>query len=292
MFYHTTLDWRWQSNTCGRKKFGEYLDYLHASVEILCKHYGPIGGLWFDGNWSRTDVDWKEDRLYALIRKHQPRAIIINNTGLRQRGQLGHPEIDSVTYERGLPGPIDREGMTKYVAAEMCHTMNQHWGAAANDFNYIGPAEIIRDLCACRKVGANFLLNVGLAGNGVIAECEAGTLKRVGQWVAKYAELIYDGKPVDCRCSNDDFLLRIEDRYYFFVHELKGKGDVNVRLGKGGEEPRKIEGFDRPVRAICWLDNNEALRFVQDCQRRSLAVECTGYPYGSDLVVRVAQIEV
>jgi len=78
-FYHTTLDWYQDSF---ENSFDEYLDYLNKSVEILCRHYGKIGGLWFDGNWSKADADWKEDELYATIRKYQPEAIIINNTGL------------------------------------------------------------------------------------------------------------------------------------------------------------------------------------------------------------------
>ena len=29
-------------------------------MEILCKNYGRIDGLWFDGNWSKPEADWKE----------------------------------------------------------------------------------------------------------------------------------------------------------------------------------------------------------------------------------------
>lgn len=53
-FYHTTLDWyKEEFNT----DFDAYLEYLKDSVEILCKNYGKIGGLWFDGNWSKKTVD-------------------------------------------------------------------------------------------------------------------------------------------------------------------------------------------------------------------------------------------
>ncbi|MBO7150677.1 MAG: alpha-L-fucosidase, partial [Clostridia bacterium] len=54
--YHTTLDWY---DSRFKDDFPAYLAYLNASVELLCKNYGPIGGFWFDGNWSRKDVDWK-----------------------------------------------------------------------------------------------------------------------------------------------------------------------------------------------------------------------------------------
>ena len=129
--YHTTLDWYQESFA---NDFDAYLDYLHASVEVLCRNYGELGGLWFDGNWSKPDADWKEDRLYGLIRKYQPEAMIIDNTGLQHRGKVGHPEIDSTTYEQGRPEPVDRRGMPKHVAAEMCQTMNMHWGIGAKDF--------------------------------------------------------------------------------------------------------------------------------------------------------------
>ena len=162
-FYHTTLDWhRPEFND----DFDSYLEYLRKSVEILCKNYGKIGGLWFDGNWSKPDADWKESELYGTIRKYQPEAMIINNTGLNQRGQVGHPEIDSVTFERGKPSPMNREGMSKYLAAEMCETVNDFWAVGKNDLNYKSPKELIERLCDCRKVGANCLLNIGPEAQG------------------------------------------------------------------------------------------------------------------------------
>ena len=77
-FYHTTLDWMEEDF---EKDFDRYLEYLRQSVEILCTEYGEIGGFWFDGNWSRPDADWKLDELYGMIRRLQPNALIINNTG-------------------------------------------------------------------------------------------------------------------------------------------------------------------------------------------------------------------
>ena len=44
-----------------------YLDYLNKSVEILCTNYGPLGRLWFDGNWSKKDADWQEKRLQRFL---------------------------------------------------------------------------------------------------------------------------------------------------------------------------------------------------------------------------------
>ncbi|MBQ7770426.1 MAG: alpha-L-fucosidase, partial [Clostridia bacterium] len=87
-FYHTLLDW-WQKDY--NNDFPKYIDYLIKSVEILCTNYGKIGGLWFDGFWDKPNADWQFDRLYATIRKHQPGAMIINNTGLSALGKVSHP---------------------------------------------------------------------------------------------------------------------------------------------------------------------------------------------------------
>lgn len=82
-FYYATYEW-WHKDF--QNDFESYLEYIRKNVELLCTQYGKIGGLWFDGNWIRKGADWKEDALYATIRKHQPEAMIVNNTGLGAQG--------------------------------------------------------------------------------------------------------------------------------------------------------------------------------------------------------------
>ena len=183
-FYHTTLDWHWHGKKTpqlDRAEFDEYLDYLYRSVEILCTNYGKIGGLWFDGNWSRPDSDWKEDRLYKMIHRLQPDAMVINNTGLVALGKTGHEEIDSVTFENNPSRPVCREGMKKYVAAEVCKTMNSHWGRSLRDFNYLSPKQLIEWICQSRGTGANLLLNVGASAQGGVPAYEKAVLELTGR---------------------------------------------------------------------------------------------------------------
>jgi alpha-L-fucosidase len=290
-FYHTTLDWRFDSWHCSDEEFAAYLEYLHASVEVLCKHYGEIGGLWFDGNWSRRDADWREDRLYGIIRKHQPKAMIINNTGLGARGVLGHPEIDSTTFEQGLPAAPNREGWPKYVAGEMCQTMSAYWGIGFDDFSYMSPREVIENLCACRKVGANYLLNVGPTATGAIPAYEAATLRRVGEWIAQNAVPIYDGKPVAIGCQGRDFVLEADGAWYYFAHGLARGGSAHVVSSDGGAGPRAMTGVKTQIQSAQWLDSGEELAFVQDTDSGIAALNCTVYPYGTNRVVRVARLE-
>lgn len=288
-FYHTTLDWTWDSANCSEEKFAEYLDYLKASVEVLCTHYGDVGGFFFDGNWSRPQSNWKEDDLYGMIHRLQPDAIIINNTGLAERGKAGHPEIDSVTFEQGLPTLPDRAGAPKYLAAEMCETMNRHWGLGANDFRYLSPVQVIEHLCACRKVGANYLLNLGPMAQGAMPEYEAALLRRVGDWVQLMGDVVYEGRPVPgVQCSGKDFVLEKAGKIYYFAHDLTEVGDPHVTAGESGNGPRAVSGLPRPVAAARWLDNGERSIVAQN--EEIAAVECSGFGYGTNLVVRVAEL--
>ncbi|MCL2518228.1 MAG: alpha-L-fucosidase, partial [Oscillospiraceae bacterium] len=285
-FYHTTLDWYQDSFN---NDFKAYLQYLRESVEILCKYYGKIGGLWFDGNWSKPNEDWEEDKLYATIRKYQPDAMIINNTGLGHKGAIGNPELDSVTFEQGRPTPMDREGMPKYVAAEMCQTINAHWGIGQIDFNYKSLPYLIENLCFCRKVGANYLLNVGPTAEGEIPKLQEALLEEVGNWVKACGSAIYEGKPCSVNGGEKNFALAKDGKIYLFVHDLSIVGDANVTVAGGGAGFKQFTGVDKAAKSVKWIDNDKQLEFNQDGD--ILNVNCTGYEYGRNLVVRVAEVE-
>lgn len=285
-FYHTLLDWHEESY---QKNFPEYLKYLRASVELLCRNYGRIGGLWFDGMWDKPEADWEEDALYGLIRSYQPEAMIINNTGLSAQGELGHGQLDGVTFERGKPKPLELENAPKYVAGEMCEIFASHWGYAGEDLAYRGPEQMIRELAECRRYGANMLLNVGPMGDGSLRRIDGAILEVMGQWVRYYEEAIRRPRPAGIQVENkeDDFLLRDGNCYYLFCFHLPMRADVHVALD---EEADFSDRFELPeqIREVFWMDNGEPVKYVQD--KSSVTVQTVPYRYGRNLVVRVAKI--
>ena len=288
MLYHTTLDWQ---HPDFNNDFDAYLEYLRKSVEILCTNYGKIGGLWFDGNWSKRGADWKLDELYGMIHRLQPDAMVINNTGLSEQGKTGHPEIDSVTFEQGQATVMNREGMDKYVAAEMCQTMNRHWGIAVNDLDYKSPRQMIERLCHARKVGANYLLNIGLTGQGGVTKITEALLEIIGQWTSMAKESLYEGKPSTMLCNEDkDFVLEKDGYAYIYVHDLPllGPKDVVVAYEKTDGD-HSVRNVNRKVKSMKWVDNNEELLFTQDDD--VLKYRATGYYYGTQLIVRIAKVE-
>lgn len=289
-FYQATLDWYDEDNF--KNDFDAYLENIRRHVEVLCRNYGKIGGFWFDGNWSRPEMDWKETELYQTIRKYQPEAIIINNTGLSARGETGHPEIDSVTFENGKVEPVNREGHPKYVAGEMCHTINTHWGYAKNDFNYKSPSELIESICACRRAGANYLLNIGPEGQGGINPYQTELFKVMGKWMDIFGEAIYNGRP--CGAGTDDkaFILKsVDGKYlYIFAYELETCGDRNVIEGGKRQGCHSFNDVRDRIESIEWMDNGEELDFVQ--KDGMFCVNLTGTPYGTNYCVRVAKAKI
>lgn len=285
-FYHTLLDWH---EPAYKTDFPAYLAYLRRSVELLCTRYGRIGGLWFDGMWDKPDSDWEEDALYGLIRSHQPEAMIINNTGLSERGKIGHIELDSVTFERGKPTPLNMEGAPRYVASEMCQVFADHWGYAREDLDYKAPADMIRDLAVCRRYGSNLLLNVGPMGDGSLRSIDAAMLELIGQWTAIQQEAIYTPRPagIDVENREDDFLLRDGNRYYLFCDHLPMAGDANVALSAGADYQIAFPLREK-VREVTWLDNGEPVMYTQEDGR--VVFTAVPYTYGRNLVVRVARI--
>lgn len=283
-FYHTTLDWY---NKDFEEDFDAYLEYLRKSVEILCTNYGKIGGLWFDGNWSKPDTDWKLDELYGTIRKYQPDAIIINNTGLNARGEICHPEVDSVTFEQGRPTPMKRDGMTKYITSEMCYTLNDHWGVGNCDFNYKSPKTLIECLCDCRKVGANLLLNIGPGPQGNIISMQKELFSIIGEWMDIFGEAIYDGRPYESYSIGKNFILKGDKCLYIFCYDLGIKGQSNVTVAGNYSGVYAFSGIKDRIKSIKWIDDNEELEFSQN--NENLMVNLTGTPYGINHCVRVAK---
>ena len=276
-FYHTLLDWH---NPDYNNDFPRYIDYLDKSIEILCKNYGKIGGFWFDGMWNKPDEDWQEDRIYGTIRKYQPDAMIINNTGLSAQGKTGHKEIDSVTFERGKPCFVDTT--EKPVAGEMCQVLNDHWGYAKEDCNYKSVKELIKNLIDCRKFGCNFLLNTGLKGSGSVNETDKSLLSELGKWVKINKGFIYNAYPTKVKAKNA-IVLTDGKKYYAIIKNVGMSADPNVAInGKA-----MLVSFAKPVKSAIWLDSGEKIQVNDD---NSFAVK--PFAYGRSYSARVAEIRI
>ncbi len=255
MLYHTFLDWQHPDY---KNNFPAYIDYLVKSVELLCTNYGKIGGLWFDGKWDKED-DWQEDRLYGTIRRLQPEAMIINNTGLDALGKTGHPQIDSVTFERGKPFPI--VGGDKPIAGEVCQGITDHWGYAEDDICVKSMNELVDTLVDCRACGCNLLLNTGPRGDGTIVPQEDAMLRNMGRWIRANKEFIYAAVPAGISAENADIMT---DGQYYYALIKRVPMCFNTNVTRMQETKLVVLDTDKKITDAIWLDNGEEVKMLPD----------------------------
>lgn len=279
-FYHALLDWHNKEYT---SDFPKYIDFLVKSIEILCKNYGKIGGFWFDGFWDKPNENWQFDRLYSTIRKYQPEALIINNTGLSDTGKVGHYEIDSVTFERGKPRLVSSED-GKERAGEMCEVFGEHWGYTKNDINYKPISKIITTLVECRYYNCNLLLNVGPKGNGYIKDIDRCYLDALGMWIKNNKYFIYNVRKADIELENALCLFDGKS-YYAFIDHVPMAADINVQLNPN---ILKVNLHNHKVKKAVYLDTGKKVAIVDN--GNAMLVE--PFDYGKALCSRVVKFDV
>lgn len=198
-FYYSLLDW-------GRPDYGfgheivdgkpvnadwdHYIAFMKKQLTELLTNYGPIGGIWFDGEWEREDAKWHLDELYSLIHKLQPAALIVNNHHHEPR-----PGEDVQEFEKDLPGGNSHGwnsgGVSEELPLESCQTMNNAWGFNINDQHFKTVKQLVHMLVRDAGMNSNLLLNVGPMPNGKIQPEFVDTLHAIGKWIDKYGETIY-----------------------------------------------------------------------------------------------------
>ena len=276
-FYHALLDWHREEY---KNDFPKYIDFLCDSVELLCKNYGKIGGLWFDGFWDKPKENWQFDRLYSIIRKYQPEAMIINNTGMGDTGAIGHYEVDSVTYERSAPAMVPSPD-GKERAGEMCEVFGQHWGYAKNDFEFKSYSTILDSLINCRNCNCNFLLNCGPMGNGYVPARDKMYFKQLGIFIRRNKNFIYHARKADIE-SPDCVILQDENYYYAVVNKVEMSGDPNVQLNAG---TIKVNIPNHKIKQAKYLDIKDKVKLSSD--KHTIIVRPFDYGEGyCDRVIR------
>ncbi len=200
----------------------KYLEFLRGQVRELCSNYGEINGFWWDMN-----VPKHVDRsINDMIRKLQPKAVI-NNRGFDE-GDFGTPERD---YEKDDSVAFDRP-------TEACQSVGmESWGYRVNE-DYYADRHLIRSIDRYLARDANYLLNVGPTGEGLIPETSAGILKRIGQWYTPVKESLENIRPATDMTPNRNILITRRDNT-LYVHLYKDPMGDAVKLRPINIVPKK-----------------------------------------------------
>lgn len=200
-WYHSIMDWHhplyeprpaYNDTKAGPPDMDKYVDHLKGQLRELLTNYGPIGVLWFDGEWEST---WTQERgrdLYDYVRSLAPE-ILINNRVAKSRDDMAgltKPGVEAIgdfgTPEQEVPA-TGVPGMDW----ESCMTMNDTWGFASHDHNWKSSRELIRTLADIASKGGNFLLNIGPTAAGDIPAPSIDRLKAMGAWMKTNGVAIY-----------------------------------------------------------------------------------------------------
>lgn len=242
-FYHTIMDWHhpdylprrpWDTRPTTDASLDHYIQFLEGELTELLTHYGPIGGIWFDGGWEHNAEELHSNEVVKLIRRLQPGILINDRTNL--------PE-DYSTPEQTIPANAFPNGRLW----ETCMTMNGSWGFNKDDHNWKSGSDLIRKLCDIASKGGNFLLNVGPTDQGEFPPESVDLLKQVGVWMHSNGESVYGTTkspykrlPFDGRCT------RKGNALYLQVFQWPDAGLT-------------LPGLQTPIRRAHVLGSNETL---------------------------------
>ena len=203
-FYHSIMDWHhpdaqrpfypnYNDAKQSNPNFARYVDnYLKPQVKELITNYGPLGVLWFDGEWIK---DWTEPMgkdMFNYVLALQPNIIINNRVGKGRKGMVGlNKEDQEYAGDFGTPEQqIPPEGLPG-VDWESCMTMNNTWGYKSYDHNWKSTEDLLHNLADIASKGGNFLLNVGPTAEGLIPGASVERLAAMGKWMKVNSESIY-----------------------------------------------------------------------------------------------------
>ena len=189
-FYHSIMDWH-HPDAKGAS-FPKYRDeYLKPQLRELLTGYGPIGVLWFDGEWIREWTEPQGKDLYDFCRELQPGIIVNNRVGKGRKGMQGMSKGKEYAGDFGTPEQqIPAKGLPG-VDWETCMTMNNTWGYKSYDHKWKSAPDLIKKLVDIASKGGNFLLNVGPTAEGLIPAPSIERLAAIGRWMKVNGESIY-----------------------------------------------------------------------------------------------------
>ncbi|MBP7052149.1 MAG: alpha-L-fucosidase [Phycisphaerae bacterium] len=251
--YHSICDWRHPDYPLGSPggstakpthDMPRYYQYLKNQTKEIIDNYGPLGIMWFDGEWEKPWTREHGNELYEYLLEVQPTLIINNRVSKGRQGMAGTTEeshLNSGDYDT----PEQQiGGFNRDRPWETCMTICQQWAWKPDD-QMKSAKECIQTLVRTAGGDGNLLFNVGPMPDGRIEPRQVERLKEMGSWLQEYGDGIYatrggpfkPGKWGASTCKDDKVYLHVMNWRADGRLMLPGVGRkiVSCRAHDGGE---------------------------------------------------------
>lgn len=242
--YYSNIDWHYPQAYPISSHNSDFITPEHfelnkAQIRELLTNYGPISELWFDMG-SYTPEQSKE--MYNLVHELQPDCMV--------SGRLGNDAYDfSVMADNTYP-----ESALQVAWQTAASMFDETW--SYRSWQERGSAESkaqekLRSLLGVVSHGGNFLLNIGPMGDGAVVPFEREVLQRIGRWLDKYGEAIYETEASPYRNSFDwGYVTRKGNKLYLIVSNDYDATNVHIPMPT-----------DNNLLSACSLSSGKALAF-------------------------------
>ncbi len=187
--YYSPMDWRFPGyfDPEGLPENAALMkSQCYAQVEELCRDYGSIDILWYDGCWlahKGSDTSsawfWEPVKLNTMARSYNPKMLINPRSGWE--GDFYCDEGSHEIKGKIIPVPWEKN---------MCICSGASWGwmeaDPVSEFDWL-----IRMMVNVVCRGGNWLVNIGPDKNGKVSQEVRRRMGEVGSWLRTYGESIY-----------------------------------------------------------------------------------------------------
>lgn len=293
--YYSVLDW-WNKDY-SPKAGADLTSYVEKTfkpqIRELLTQYGPVGCIWFDGNW---DASWNRRHaleVAQLIRQLQPDLMIGNR--LEPKARRPGPEVSNsgepgVALNGDLPFVSSfydaPDAVGDYQAREMmfghyyaekawdsCYNFAPTPAAPNGAWSWLAGAkprplqEIVHWIIQCIGRDGNALLGIGPKPDGTIDAASAARLKELGAWLRANGEAVYETRGGPWLPGEWGVSTRKGDKVYLFIEQWRSESLRLPALAVAAKSARVLGGASVPLESA----GSDIVLRVSASQRRPIA---------------------